>query len=325
MADGLARYWSVASRWLPFVVMPLALLQPIQRTAGHDFRDLGIDAHVYYHGAAAWLAGQDPWNAAFDGLHFASLPWTLPLLVPFVALPERIAAALAIGIDAVAAAYLVRRAGLPYTWLLFPPLVFGTLDGNPAIVALALIVAGAGPIGVLLRPQLGYALVGERRWRAIGVTALLVAILLPVVPWGTYLADFGAISARYVHEGGGGTTGGSTAMLVVGLVAVLGLATVSWREAGWLATVVVVPLNGWYAGAAAILFINPLLAIGFAPQIVDLPTITVVVYVMLRLLLHRRPATRLAWVARSLIEPYHSTTTAPTASPRSRLSFLISG
>src|SRR5665811_781735 len=99
--------------------------------------------------------------------------------------------------------------GLSWPWLLFPPLVHGTLNGNPAIVAVALLLAGAGPIGVLLRPQIGYALVGERRWLALTVSAVLGIALIAVLPLQTFLADLPAIAARYGIESGGCSTGGT--------------------------------------------------------------------------------------------------------------------
>jgi hypothetical protein len=304
MASGIPRLWRHAVRWIPFAAMAVGSAYFI----GQDFRDhagyVGIDAHVYFRGAAAWVANDNPWDAAYRYLHFASLPWTLPLIAPFTLLSERTFAALLIALDAGAAVYLVRTAGLSFIWLIFPPLVQGTLNGNPAIIALALIVAGLGPLGVLLRPQLAYGLVGERRWRAIFVTALLGVALLPFVPWGTYVADFATISARYAQEGGGGMSAGSIPALVLGLVSVLALATVSRREAGWLATIVLVPGNGWYAGAAAITFLNPILALGLSAPLIGLPTATVAVYAAARLALRWMPSLDPRWPLEALVEPY---------------------
>lgn len=308
-------WYGKAVRALPFGVMLLALVGPVQRTVDQGFRDLGIDGHVYYSGAAAWLAGQDPWNAAYRGLHFASPPWTLVMIWPMTLRPASVAVAILIALDVVASVYLVWRSGLPLYWVLFPPLVYGTVNANPAIVALALVVAGVGPLGLLLRPQLGFALVGERRWRAIAVTAVLAVALLPILPWATYVADFATLSARYITEGFGGTTGGSVLALVVGLVAVLAIAAVDDREAGWLATIVVVPLNGWYAGAAAILFINPLLAMGLAPAVVGMPTATVAVYAMLRVSMNRWPEGRLRWLVEPFVAPYRRQARRSTANP----------
>jgi hypothetical protein len=267
---------------------------------------LGTDAHIYYVGAMAWLHGADPWNSAYHGLHFAAPPWTLPIIAPFTLLAESQAVAVWIALDAVAAAYIVRRSGLWWGWLLFPPLVHGTLNGNPAIVSVALVLAGAGPIGVLLRPQVGYALVGERRWRAIAISAVVGIALLAVLPWHQFLADLPAITGRYVTESHGGSTGGTPIALAIGILSVLALATVDLREAGWLATIVAVPINGWYAGAAAVPLMSPILAAGLALPIVGLPTATIAVYAALRVAIRWAPGGRAARFLGPLIERYRT-------------------
>jgi hypothetical protein len=277
----------------------------------------GFDARIYYLGADAWLHGTDPWNAAVSGLHFAAPPWVLPLIAPSTLLDAPRAVGIWIALDAVAAAYIVRRSGLAWGWILFPPLVHGTLNGNPAIASLALLLAGAGPIGVLLRPQVGYALVGERRWRALAITAVLAIVLLAFLPWQTFLADLPTITARYLTESRGGSTGGTPLAFGIGVVSVLALATVDLREAGWLATIVAVPINGWYAGAAALPVMNPFLAAGLALPVVGLPTAAIALYVAVRLLIRWGPDTVPSRFLAPFVAPYRRLDTpgAPAPAP----------
>jgi len=277
--------WGSIVQWLPAPV----LLVGSAILASHA--QSGFDARIYYLGADAWLHGTDPWNAAVSGLHFAAPPWVLPLIAPSTLLDAPRAVGIWIALDAIAAAYIVRRSGLAWGWILFPPLVHGTLNGNPAIASLALLLAGAGPIGVLLRPQVGYALVGERRWRALAITAVLAIVLLAFLPWQTFLADLPTITARYQTESRGGSTGGTLLAFGIGVVSVLALATVDLREAGWLATIVAVPINGWYAGAAALPVMNPFLAAGLALPVVGLPTAAIALYAAVRLLIRWEPDT----------------------------------
>lgn len=275
--------WGSIVQWLPapFMLVGSAIL------ASHA--QSGFDARIYYLGAVAWLDGANPWNVAVSGLHFAAPPWVLPIIAPSTLLNEARAVGVWIALDAVAAAYIVRRSGLAWGWILFPPLVHGTLNGNPAIASLALLFAGAGPIGVLVRPQVGYALVGERRWRAVTITAVLGIAMLAFIPWQTFLADLPTITARYLTESHGGSSGGTPLAFGIGIISVLALATVDLREAGWLATIVAVPINGWYAGAAALPVMNPFLAAGLALPIVGLPTAAIAIYVAVRLLIRWRP------------------------------------
>jgi len=290
--------WRNLVRWLPAPILLIgsAILTSHAQSA--------FDAHIYYLGAVAWLQGADPWNVAYHGLHFAAPPWVLPIIAPSTLLNESRAVGVWIALDAVAAAYIVRRSGLSWGWILFPPLVHGTLNGNPAIVSLALLLAGAGPIGVLLRPQVGYALIGERRWRAVTISAVLGIALLAFLPWHTFLADLPTITARYLTESRGGSTGGTPLAFGIGIVSVLALATVDLREAGWLATIVAVPINGWYAGAAALPVMNPFLAAGLALPIVGLPTATIAAYVAVRLVIRWRPDAGPARFLAPLVERY---------------------
>ncbi|MHB8459139.1 MAG: hypothetical protein ACYDB6_03630 [Candidatus Limnocylindrales bacterium] len=296
--------WSQLVRWLPVPFIVGGGLYLGNRSFLYHASALGIDAHVYYSGTVAWLNGADPWGAAYHTLHYAALPWALPLIAPFTILSPAWFAALWIGLDIVASAYLVRRAGLSWAWLAFPPLIQGTLNGNPAIVTLALIVAGAAPIGLMLRPQAGYILIGERRWRAVALTILLALALVAILPLGTFLDDLPTILARYALESRGGSTGGSPIALAIGVASVLALATVDLREAGWLATIVAVPINGWYAGAAAIPIMNPLLAIGLSVPVVGLPVVTVATYAALRIALRWLPNGRLARLAGPFLRRY---------------------
>ena len=303
--------WGSIVQWLPapFLLVGSAIL------ASHA--QSGFDARIYYLGAVAWLHGADPWNVAVSGLHFAAPPWALPIIAPSTLLAESRAVGVWIALDAVAAAYIVRRSGLAWGWILFPPLVHGTLNGNPAIASLALLLAGAGPIGVLLRPQVGYALVGERRWRALAITAVLAIVLLAFLPWQTFLADLPTITARYLTESRGGSTGGTPLAFGIGVVSVLALATVDLREAGWLATIVAVPINGWYAGAAALPVMNPFLAAGLALPVVGLPTAAIALYAALRLLIRWGPDTVPAHFLAPFVQPYRRLDTpgAPATAP----------
>lgn len=67
------------------------------------------------------------------------------------------------------------------------------------------------------------------------------------------------------------------------------LATVDLCEAGWLATIVAVPINGWYAGAAAVPLMSPILAAGLSLPIAGLPTATIAVYTAVRVAVRWAP------------------------------------
>jgi hypothetical protein len=108
---------------------------------------LGIDAHIYYRGSAAWLAGGNPWEALGyiimgQPLHYAALPTTVVLLAPFALLPEEVFVVGFIAASALAAAYIVRKLELPWYFLAFPPLFQGVQSGNPNVILFALLLCG---------------------------------------------------------------------------------------------------------------------------------------------------------------------------------------
>ena len=291
--------WPAVVAWLPLPFM----------VVGSAFFLLGalpdgwfaVDAHIYYRGAAAWLAGTDPWQASYQAgiatYHFSALPWALPFIAPFTLVPESVGTAAMVILSVLAAAVILRRSGLPARWLIFPPLVSGMLNGNPIVICTALILFNC-PIGVLVRPQMIWALVGEARWRAILAAGAIAVLLSAFVPIGTFLGDLNTISRDYGFESGGGSSGGTVLILVVGIAAVLVLAVRSRRTAGWLATIAVWPLNSWYGGIAALPVLTPLLAIGFSVLAIGVPIWTIALFAVAQVSIPRLPA------GQTILEPF---------------------
>ena len=282
---------------LPFMVVGTAdfLVRGIIFGGGY-----AADAHTYYRGAAAWLAGRDPWQAIYQvggaTYHFAALPWALPFIAPITLLPESIAVTTMVLLAAVAAAVILRCLGLPVRWFIFPPLVHGILNGNPIVMCVAMILVN-WPVAVLIRPQLIWALIGERRWRTILAGGAIAAVLVAFVPIGTFLGDLKSVTGNYQDESAGGSSGGTALALVTGIVAVLVIAIRNQRTAGWLATIAAWPLNSWYGGIAALPVLTPLLAIGLSLLVVGLPVWTIVLFAVAQGVVQRVP------VSRAFLEP----------------------
>jgi len=103
------------------------------------------DGRVYRAAAGAWLAGHDPWSAVVNGYHAAAPPIAVMAFVPAALVPEDLFVPLWTGICFASALFIVRSLRLPGVWLIFPPLVFGVLLGNPAVPCLALAHRVDGP------------------------------------------------------------------------------------------------------------------------------------------------------------------------------------
>lgn len=81
---GPVAFWRRVVQWL----LAIEFLAVDVTWNGQFFPDrLGIDAHIYQMAARAWLTGQDPWGATWQGYLFAAPPMTLLPYAPFAWLP----------------------------------------------------------------------------------------------------------------------------------------------------------------------------------------------------------------------------------------------
>ena len=137
------------------------------------------------------------------------------------------------------------------------------------------------------RPQ-DYAIVpilAERRWRVVlatcGAFVVSMAILWPA--WVDYFAQFGTVSARLVTESGGGFSAfRNPPELVVTVLALLLLASVDLRAAGWLAIPAAWPATQFHYAILALPVISWPLGFALAfPSFITVPP-TVVVYAIYR-------------------------------------------
>jgi hypothetical protein len=284
-------------RWGPvllafwFALWSTYVLAGILRYGG-----IGGDALLYHRAAASWLQGGDAWQAAIVGptgdvFHFYALPPTVVLLVPFSLLPEAWAPIVGIGIEAVAAVYVVRRLNLAWWWLLFPPLVSGVLAGNPSIVLLALLLASHPVLNALattLKVYAGLPLLGEGRWRAItiGIALTLATVVLWPGLWAQFLTGVGAREAQLMKESNGGFSAYQYGLGITALVgaALLILAWFDRRAAGWLAPIAVWPASQFHWATLAMPLRAPWLAAVLAMHVQGLPVAAVLGYVLWRVL-----------------------------------------
>lgn len=151
---------------------------------------LGIDARHYQRAADAWLSGGDPWKVTEHGIAYSAGPHTLLFYAPTSLLPPGLSEIVWMALGIAASAWLVRRLKLPWWWIAFPPLAHSIWNGNPQTIALALLVYGgpiAAALAVGLKLYVGVPLLG--RWRDLAVTAILLLVTLPLLPWQLYLHD----------------------------------------------------------------------------------------------------------------------------------------
>ncbi|MGO9179226.1 MAG: hypothetical protein ACLQBX_02490 [Candidatus Limnocylindrales bacterium] len=237
---------------------------------------LGRDARIYQAATRAWLSGGDPWTASYRGTLFAGPPLSLLPLAPFAWLPPGTFVVLMMLASAVAAVYALRVLGLPAWWLLFPPLVQGIAEGNPNVIVLALLVSGSrlgGTVAVLFKVYAAIPLLLLGRWRALGLSFVVVIVTLPVLPWGAFVSHdvVGTLSRQSV--------GGWSAWVWLPLVpvALVALVAVGRRRAAWWATPALWPETQFHYSLLALPAITPLSAAVLAIPVHGLPAVALAV------------------------------------------------
>lgn len=288
LALGIRRAW-------PPILLAWFAWQTYQRISyfvQHDF-PFGIDARIYYRGVLAWLNGTNPWDAAVtvggSAYHYAGSPVTTVVLAPAALLSEDLFAALWLVLTWAAAAWTIRRHGLPIWWLLFPPISEALFSGNPQLIVLALLLADQGWLAAIATALKVYAFIplfGEGRWRTIGLAIGFNALTILIAPalWLSYLQQFGSISDRLAYESIEGFSAFYyPALLFVTVVALALLAIRDRAAAGWLAVPAAWPASQLHYSTMAMPVMTPLLAFFLAIPILRLPPEIILVEVVRRL------------------------------------------
>jgi hypothetical protein len=224
---------------------------------------IGIDASLYAAASAAWVNGSDPWAVTLVGVYYSAPPPTLLAFLPFIWMPPLAVSGLWVVGSFALGLLAIRSLKLPIWWIAFPPLVDGMLAGNPDVAVLALLVIAGGRLGALAPFFKIYALVpmiGERRWRQVGLTAALLLATLFVLPWGVWFAELPVITKHLADTSRTTSVYGRPILMAIAAVALLALGT---RRAGWLAVPLLWPSTQLHYGAIAIPGLTPFLALAW--------------------------------------------------------------
>lgn len=237
----------ISRYWLP-VWFALNSLIAIAYSA-RDTSLLYFDARLYLMATQEWLAGGDPWSVDLAGNFYAAPPPSLLPLAPLAVLPIDLGVAVIAVLVIVAAVASVRMLGLPWWWILFPPLIQSILSANVQALLLPLILVGAGPVAVFLKVYAAVPLVLLARWRALAINAVLLVASAPLLPWSQYLAELGAINARLIHQTNYALP--TPLLVVLAPVALVALWIVGRERGAWLAVPALWPSQQYYYGSLA--------------------------------------------------------------------------
>jgi hypothetical protein len=257
---------------------------------------IGMDIRIYYRGVQNWLSGGDPWAARAVAHHsmfnYAGSPATTILLTPSALFSEDQFTALWLVLTALSALAIIRWLRLPLWWLLFPPTAEALYSGNPQLVVLMLLLAGAGRTGVVadaisvaLKVYAVIPLLGERRLRLIGLALVFTIATFVIAPslWIDYAGKFGTISTRLAQQSNNGYSAFYYPVLLVPTaIAILLLWRRDPKAAAWLAVPALWPSTEFHYSTFAQPVMTPLLAVLLAVPVHFLTPIAIILYVFWR-------------------------------------------
>jgi hypothetical protein len=214
----------------------------------------GFDGRLYRSATIAWLHGQDPWSVAQGGVYFAAPPPSLLPMIPFALVPEPIAVSALLVLGIGGSLWMIRRLHAPLWWMAFPPLVDGIWNANPHVFVAPLILAGLGPVAVVVKVYAAVPLLILLRRRGLAVSVVLLLLTAALLPWPRFVAELPTIllQLRTQSDGGLSVTSLPLPALVVAAVLAVGALVVAGRErAAWLAVPVLWPSTQWYYASIA--------------------------------------------------------------------------
>ncbi|MEO8273734.1 MAG: hypothetical protein ABI620_06685 [Chloroflexota bacterium] len=282
---------------------------------------LGADAWLYADAARAWVTGADPWMTGPPAAVFAGPPTMLVPFLPFVGMPHNAIAALWVTVNLVATVWLLRKLRLPGYWLGFLPIFAVVALGHIEMLAVILLLFGGrlGGLAVVIKPYMGFALVAQRRWGAIAVGLIVVAVTAPFLPWSQFLGEAEHVTASLAAQSHGDSVFGNPLAMGIAIVA---LASLGWRRALWLGAPLLWPFAQHDYKLMALPILTPVVAIFWAIPLPGAALTGVVAQAALERIDARRPLP--AWV-RDGIRPLTSLGDAMTGSAGASLSRSAAG
>jgi hypothetical protein len=273
--------WMVVPAW--FIAISAVRLSVLLPTTP------GYDGMLYRDATLRWLGGGDPWAIQPGQAVFAAPPPTLLAMLPFAILPEPVARIALVGLGIGASVWMIRRLRLPLWWLAFPPLVDGLYIANPHVFVVPLLLAGAAPVAILVKIYAGAVSALRFEVRALAVTAGLVVVTAPFLPWGLFIERWPQVSAALASQaaGRGYSVWGTPLLLPLAVAAAI---LIGRERLAWWFVPVFWPYTQWYYSSLAMPSLTPLAAVALASPVPGATTVALVIAVIEVVLRKQRDA-----------------------------------
>ena len=257
---------ALAAWFITISVMRLAHL-----ATGEPFSD----STLYLRGTAAWLRGEDPWSVHMTTLYYAAAPTSLLPMAPFALLPEAVGLAVLFVLALVASFWTLRRLGLPWWWITWPPLVDNLWNGNPQLFLVPLLLGPVAWLAPIVKAYAVVPLIIQLRLRALLITAAIGVLTVPILPWGLFLGRLSETSTLLSEQSQGGMSAWFFPVLVP--FAAIALIAMGRERASWWAIPALWPSTQWYYSLMAMPALTPLTAAILAAPVQGGPGVAAIV------------------------------------------------
>ena len=257
---------ALAAWFITISVMRLAHL-----ATGEPFSD----STLYLRGTAAWLRGEDPWSVHMTTLYYAAAPTSLLPMAPFALLPEPVGLAVLFVLALVASFWTLRRLGLPWWWITWPPLVDNLWNGNPQLFLVPLLLGPVAWLAPIVKAYAVVPLIIQLRLRTLLITAAVGLLTVPILPWGLFLGRLSETSTLLSEQSQGGMSAWFFPVLVP--FAAIALIAMGRERASWWAIPALWPSTQWYYSLMAMPALTPLTAAILAAPVQGAPAVAAIV------------------------------------------------
>jgi hypothetical protein len=237
--------------------------------------DRGVDLRLYLRGTAEWLHGGDPWSVHIGTLHFAAAPPSLVPMIPFALLPEDLSVAILTVLAVVASFWTLRRLGLPWWWIVWPPLADNLWNGNPQLFLVPLLLGSAAWLAPIVKAYAFIPLIVQWRVKPLALIVMVGLVTFPFLPWSAFLDHLSRTTTLLSEQSQGGMSAWFFPILVP--FTVFALLAMGRERASWWLVPAIWPSTQWYYSLMAMPALTPLTAAILAAPVQGGPAVGAIV------------------------------------------------
>ena len=179
-------------------------------------------------------------------------------MAPFALLPEPVGLAVLFVLSLAASVWTLRRLGLPWWWITWPPLVDNLWNGNPQLFLVPLLISGAAWFAPIVKVYAIVPLIIQLRLRAVLISVAIVLVTAPFLPWDLWIGRLSETSTLLSEQSQGGMSAWFFPVLVP--FAAIALIAMGRQRASWWFIPALWPSTQWYYSLMAMPALTPLTA-----------------------------------------------------------------